>query len=365
MKRNILTLLLTTVSFTLYGQNNDVWTAFWNADTTLIGFKDKNNVVKIEPKFEGLVIARKFDNIIAAMEEINGTWSSYYLTKAGRIVGIDSLYIFDNGPDCECDGFIRFRDHKTDRAGVMNRNGDVVVPAEYNDLTRVMNGMIVGLKGAEKEYWDKDEHAGCEHFSWKGGKEVLIDTSNNVLSDNITYGWNLNFFTLKKTDIPSPDTIRESFLAKDGSFYSFVNFEKEFKQWLVNDLLVNLTSEKLINNSCDTIVWESTSGWAETDRQKFVTDNFFTLKNGLSEILDPKCDYFIMSDGLNPYVYENEEFETYYNNCGEGKDWINPVMNIVISHKDESDYSQNHYSFLRTDSGYKLISVTIRNEKIK
>ncbi|MEI9958494.1 MAG: WG repeat-containing protein [Ferruginibacter sp.] len=35
--------------------------------------------------------------------------------------------------------------------GLFNKNGDIVVPAEYNDITRVRNGMIIALKGAEKK----------------------------------------------------------------------------------------------------------------------------------------------------------------------------------------------------------------------
>jgi len=60
--KNILTLLLTMISLTSFGQNNDVWTAFWNSDTTLIGFKDKHGEIKIAPRFAGITIAEKFEN---------------------------------------------------------------------------------------------------------------------------------------------------------------------------------------------------------------------------------------------------------------------------------------------------------------
>src|SRR5688572_4673117 len=121
MRHYILTHLLTLLGCTLFGQSNDTWTAFWNKDTTLIGFKDKNGVVKIEPKFSGFTFANKFDNIIVASEEVKDTYKTYYLTKTGRIVGRDSLRIFDNGADCESEGFIRFRDNKTDKVGMFNR----------------------------------------------------------------------------------------------------------------------------------------------------------------------------------------------------------------------------------------------------
>lgn len=366
MRQFVLTYLFAFFFCSLFGQDNGTWTAFWNKDTTLIGFKDKSGKVKIEPKFvSGFTSAGLFDNIIAAMEENSGSYQSYYLTKSGKIIGKDSLHIFDNGADCESEGFIRFRDKKTDKVGMFNRNGEVVIPAEYNDLTRVRNGMIIGLKGAEKKYWDKDKHSGCNHFSWTGGQEVLIDTSNNILVENFSFENPINFFTLQKTKTPHFDTTRKSFLAKDGSYYSFVDFEKEFRQWITKELLNDLNKERLISISYDTITWESQDGWAKTNKEKLITDNFTILKNGLLEILQPKTDYSISSDGLNQFMYEGAEFEKYYNNCGESKDWIYPTMSIVISHKDKKDFTQNHYEFLRTDNGYKLISLTIRNEKMK
>ena len=363
MKYTILTLLLTMTSPALFGQSNDIWTAFWDEDETSYGYKDKNDVIKIEPKFIWFLNARKFENIIAVTEEAGTTWRSYYLTKTGREIEA-RLYTSDMSVDCECEGFIRFKDPETHLVGMLNRHGDVAIPAEYNDLMRVMNGMIVGLKGAEKEYWD-ERRLSDAHFSWIGGKEVLIDTLNNVIIDNFTYDNSLNFFTLKKADVPDPDTIRKSFLAVDGSYYSFVDSEKEFKQWLTDDLFSDLTSEKLINNSSDTITWESAEDYGKTDKRKLITDNFSTLKNGMLEILNPACDFSILGESFYTFVYNDKEFEKYYDNCGRFKEWIYPAMVLVISHDDENDYSQNHYTFLRTDDGYKLISIVVRNEEIK
>lgn len=349
----------------LYGQITNTWTAFWNYDSTLIGFKDKFGVVQIEPKFTGITPANKFDDIMAVIEEDNGTYKSYYLTKSGRIVGNDSLHFFDNGVDCESEGFIRFRDKITDMAGMFNRDGDVVISAEYNELTRVRNGMVVALKGATKEYWDKDKHSGCNHFSWTGGQELLIDTLNNILIENFSYDNSLDFFSLDKSKSPHSDSIRKSFLAKDATYYSFVDYEKEFKQWITTNLLANLTTDKLISASLDTITWGSPDGWVKSNRADFIADNFLVLKNGLTELLLSTCDYSISIDGLNPFMYDGAEFEKYFNNCGEAKDYIYPVMDIVVSHITNSDLSQDHYEFLRTDNGYKLLSVTIRNGKLK
>lgn len=359
MKQYILTFLLLITSSSLFGQNDNIWTSFLNSDTTLIGYKDKNGVVKIEPRFDFLTTAGKFDNIIAVQEDIYGEYRGrcYYLTKMGKMVGRDSMYIFDNGFDCESEGFIRFKDKKTDKAGMFDKNGEIVIPAEYSDLTRVRNGMIIVLKDAEREYAKNGDF-----FSWRGGKELLIDTLNNVLIENFPYTTELNFYSIEITQTPSLDNTRENFKATDGSYYSFVNFEKEFKNWLTNDLLINLTSQKLIDASYDTITWWSTEGWIKNHKQHFINNNFETLKTDLLEMLDPDCDYFLFLDRLNHYMYEGVEFEHYFNNCGEAKEWIYPVMELVINHnRKEKDWTQNHYDFLRTNNGYRLISVTIRN----
>ncbi len=361
MKFYIIIFFITISGLTLFGQSNDTWFSCWNKDSTLVGYKDKNGIIKIEPKFiRGFTNAIKFENIIAVTDEKNSKWSNYYLTKNGKVIGRDSLHIFDNGFDCESEGFIRFRDYKTDKAGIFNKKGNIIIPAIYNDLSRVRNGMIIALKGAEKKYLE-----GGEYFSWVGGQEFLIDTNNNILIDNFKLDNKLNFFSLEKTNIPHSDTTRKSFLARDSLYYSFIDFEAEFKQWITNELQKNITLETLLSISFDTITWESKNGWTKTNKQKLLKENFTILKNGLLEILQPKTDYHISSEGLNFFMYEGVEFEKYYNNCGESKDWIYPTMSIVISHETKKDFSQNNYEFLRTENGYKLINLSIRNEKMK
>ena len=361
MKQLILTNLLILTSCVLFGQSIDSWTAFGNNDTTLIGYKDKNGIVKIEPKFMGITIAKKFDDIIAVMENVNGGYESYYLTKSGRIIGKDSLYIFDNGADCENEGFIRFRDDKTDKVGMFNKNGNVVIPAEYDVLSRVRNGMIVALKGAKKKIFD-----GGEHYSWIGGKEMLIDTNNNVLIDNFKFDSNINFYSLKVTSQPILDTIRQNFKTNNGQYYSFIDYEKEFNFWLKSSLLANLTKTNLINATYKEVTfWKDPNGWTSEAKESFIDKNFELIKFKLLQLNSEDCDYHIFDDGLNLYIYDSDEYKDFFNNCGESKDWIYPIKNIVISYKNNNDLVQDHFEFLRTENGYKLISIMIRNGEIK
>ncbi|MBL0735687.1 WG repeat-containing protein [Flavobacterium sp. GN10] len=359
--KKILILFISFLFNTLaFSQGNDIWTAFPNKDTTLTGFKDKNGVVKIEPKFNGFTIARKFENIIAVTEEENSRWKSYYLTKQGKIVGLDSLYIFDNGPDCENEGYIRFRDHKTDKMGIFNSEGKIVIPAIYRDLTKVRNGMIIVLKDAIRTKIDD------EHFTWTGGKEFLIDINNKVLIENFSYNDDLNFYSLEKSKEPSKDQTRDSFLGVDGQYYSFINFDKEFKYWLENILLKDLSKANLEKHSFDKITyWKEPDGWINAPKTKFINQNYTYLKLKLQELKNSKTDYFVSSDGLNQFIFESDEYDIYFNNCNESKDWIYPTMDVVINPKRQNDRGQDHFEFLRTDYGYKMISVSSRTDNLK
>lgn len=359
MKKIIALSLFYFLTCSTFAQSNDVWVAFPNKDTTLTGFKDKNGVIKIEPKFSGFTTAREFENIIAVSEEKNNKWENYYLTKKGKIVGRDSLYVFDNSPDCENEGFIRFTDRKTDKMGVFNSEGKIVIPAEYSTLTKVKNGITAVLKDAEKKQ-------DGEHFFWTGGKQFLIDSNNKVLIEDFHYSEELNFYSVEKSKEPSKDPTRDNFLGVDGQYYSFINFEKEFKYWLENTLLKDLSKANLEKHSFDKITyWKEPDGWINTQKTIFISQNYTYLKLKLQELKNPKTDYFISSGGLNQFIFESEEYDIYFNNCNESKDWIYPTKSIIINPKKQTDSGQDHFEFLRTENGYKLISISSRTNTLK
>lgn len=359
MRHYIFAGLFTMIGFSSFGQDNKPWVAFWNKDTTLIGFKDSKNTVKIEPKFTGFTIANKFDGIIGVSERVDDKkWLNYYLSKSGRIVGRDSLLIYDNSVDCESEGFIRFRDAKTDKTGMFNRNGDIVIPADYNALTSVRNGMVIGLQGAKKKEWGKE--SGDYHFSWVGGKEVLIDTRNRVLVDDFNYEGKLNFFSLLVSDKPNEDPVRQNFKTTEGKYYSFIDFGREFDAWLKTSLLKNFTKAYLSEATYKELTfWKEEDGWKTEDKHSFINRNFELIKAKLLELNHPGCKYQVFDDGLNHYIFESEEYQRFFDNCGAAKEWIYPLKNIVISYEKGKDLVQDHFSFLRTEDGYKLISISL------
>ena len=364
--KNIILTLLFFVTLTSNAQNNQLWFAFWDSDTTYIGFKDSNGEIKIEPNLAGFTTARKFDKIMAVIEDENGIYRNYYLTKSGKKVGIDSLFVFDNASDCESEGFIRFKDKKTEMVGMFNQNGKIAIPAKYNALSRVENGLIVGLQGAKKDFWDKHKESGCNHYSWKGGKQYLIDTNGQILVENFDYTRYLNFYSLKIELESNKDSIRQEFIGINGKYYSFIDFEKEFNKEFEVLLSSSFSKENLLNMCYDSIhYWKNGLGWIAEPKVNFMNRNFEIVKDRLLQMNSPNIDYTIFVQGLNPYIYESESFAKYFNNCGEARESKYPVMNIVINKKINGELVQDHFDFLKTDKGYELISMTIRTKEIE
>ena len=360
MKHFRISFLLLLLCSKLLSQTDDPWFTFWNKDTTLIGFRDKKGIVKIEPKFTGLTNFGQFDHLIAVTEEKNGSWDNYYLTKAGKIIGRDSFFVFDNTADCEQEGFIRFRDPVTDKVGIFNRKGELVVPAMYNFTSPVTNGIIIALAGAAKVQMG-------EHYSWAGGQFLLIDTNNNTLVVNYDGDKKLNFYSLLVTPQPHKDSLRHNYKGVNGQYYSFLDSDKEFLSWLQSSLLSNFSKTSLIKNCNKEIFgWRRPAGWTATDKSRFIDRNFEPIKRILLALNSPKCDYHVINDALNPFIYESVEYKKYFDNCGQPQDARYPVKSIVITYNNgKKEFAQDHFDFLRTDGGYKLISLLLNSVKLR
>ena len=360
--KKIILLALFLGSISVHAQINESWTAFRDSIDHLIGFKNGKGEIKIEPKFMGFTMANRFDDIMAVMEIKGKKYISYYLTKSGKVVGRDSLFTFDNSADCESEGFIRFKDKKTDKVGLFNKEGQVVIPAIYEALSPVHNGMLSALQGAKKKYWEKHNEGGCNHYSWSGGENLLLNTSNEILARNFENGYRLNFHSLKIEETNKLDSTTKSFKGVNGKFYIFSIPEKKFAEWFKNILLKNLTQEKLEQYTMDSLVyWRGNEGWVTKDKTTFTSQNFALLKKCLLETAQPKAHYFISTMGMNPFMYEGPAYYIYYNNCGQAREDKYPVMNVVINTKNKAESVQNHFDFLTTPNGYRLISITIWN----
>ncbi|MXN93054.1 hypothetical protein GR160_17650 [Flavobacterium sp. Sd200] len=363
MIRTVITCILALFSGGLFAQDSvDTWTAFDTiaGDLTYTGFKDNRGVVKIPPVFTGRTVARKFDNIICAMEFVSNRYTDpVYITKTGAVIK-DSIYMLDYTFDCESEGHIRYKDPETGNVGMFNGNGKVVVPAIYNDLSRVYNGMMVGLKGAEKE-----TTAGS--FFWKGGKKQLLNTNNKVLVDSLDNSGHLNFYSLKVSNTKGSDSARRYFKGQDGKYYSFTDFEEDLKAWVSNDLLKELTEECLILNTFDTIKYSDfgkEKEWVLEDKNSFINRNFENVKRGLADLGTNPKNYMVTTEIIVKHIFEPESYSEYYNNCNEIKYWQYPVMSIT-TRTGRANADAPRFYFLYTPNGYKLIGVQQQHNSLK
>ena len=240
------------LSFSSFAQEKEDWFAFYNKDSTKIGFKNIKGEVKIEAKFTPFMMEQVFKNVIAVMEEVSKQKTEiYYLNKNGKKFGKDSVYIFDFQYASEKEGKIKFRDPKTDRVGFFDINGKVVIPAEYNDARDFNNGIAIAIKGAQKTRWHKNadhQEAECDHWSWTGGKTLVINTKNLILFEmpekkDHSYTIDYSKFELnQKVD----NDIYTSYKASDGNTYAFYSPEKDFKKWFETQFLPDFRKNKKV-----------------------------------------------------------------------------------------------------------------------
>ena len=366
MKQLLILCCYSLVCLSAFGQQNGTWYGFWNSDSTAYGFKDAQGRVTIPTKLDQMFFAHTFSHIVAVTERTDEIWRSYYLTKSGRAIAEDSVYFFDNTPDCESEGFIRFHDQTTDKMGLLNRHGNIAIPARYSALTAVHNGMVIALQDAHKQHWDTTHAGGCNHYSWTGGRELLLDTTGSILIDSFPLNEQLDLSSLRITPTAETDSLRAFFLAGNGQYYSFIDMEKEFDQWLRTSVLKDLSVKNLLQHAQKEIChWRPEEGWVYTSSKTLLAANHHKIKTLLSSLKDTATDYHIFTESLNQFMYTSSDYDGYYNNCGEAENWRYPVKNIVISYQTPGDFYQDHIQFLRTPQGYKLISISLGKDTLQ
>lgn len=321
----------------LFAQNTAPLESYYNQDSSLVGFKAANGRVVYTPQFTQA--PQKLEHIMAVVTaDKAGKWQYHYMLRSGKILGRDSMYVYDNGFDCENEGFIRFTTN--DKTGLFNRKGEIVIPAVYSSLSRVINSMIISLKGAKKV-------VDGEHYFWSGGTDALIDTANRVLIENFVPEKQLDLYTVKIENNKGTDTLREYFKGTNGKWYSFVVFEKEFNAWFQQEILANLTQENLLKHSMPEITYSDPAAiWITDTKEKFIEKNQKIL-----QILSQP--YQLLPEDLNPFLFDPAKYPAYFNNCFAARSWKYPVMLVLID--------GNQFHFLKTPDGYKLILVGLND----
>ena len=375
MKKIILILIL-SIATNLMAQNDSTWRAFFAEDGYTRGFKNEKGEVMIPPKFTGFTWAKKFKNIIAVMEDTH-IESAYYLLKDGTKVGKDSLYIWDMAADCESDGMIRFRDPKTDKVGFFDSEGKVSIPALYADALPFYNGVAVVYDGErvceDGTKYSKNKY--CEHWMLsENTNTLLIDKNNNILIDDFKYSNSLDLYSIKKNDTTAlPHRLIQ--VGTNNNYYSFNNYEKQFENWLeglINKIEIRKHElhplERLIHESMPIIYVRNTEvigSMRKVKSKPFIESNSAYLTTTFIALQNEDADFFISLSGLDPYIWNESDYEKYFDDCGEALETKHPVLSIISNKNEGEENYQEIFKFLKTNEGFKLISVESSNIKIK
>ena len=291
--KNIVQLFFVVFSFFCFSQEDTNWYGFYNSDSTKIGYKDSRGNVKIEPKFElAMTNFKIFKDVVIVWEYApNYSGEKYYLNKLGNKFGKDSIYVFDFSFAEESEGKIKFRDYKTDKVGFFDKNGKVVIPANYNDAGDFHNGLAMIIKNGVRKCWREDngkqpEYPNCEHWSWEG-KTMMINSKNQELFEipkQKDYSYSVDYTNFKLNENVDSD-VYTSYNGNDGNTYSFYSSEKDFKKWFETKFLTDFKTnrkilEKYFNNSIELQINESS---VIIDKKDFLTKGFDKKINKLLE----------------------------------------------------------------------------------
>lgn len=360
--KNIRTILLILFIYPVFSfaQTDSIWYRFHEGD--YMGYKNSKGEIMIEPKFYGFTKAHKFDKIMGALEVTDtGEWLQYYLLKNGTKIFTDSMYIEDFSFACESEGYIKFRDPKTELVGLLNQYGKVVIPADYIDVSDVKNGLFSGYKGAQKKYWDTVPHAGCDHFSWVGGTIYLMDVKNTVLIDNFNTDYDLNYYSLKVSKSENKEIGRRNFIGTDGNYYSFLD-NKILLDTFINTLLKKHSKKNIMAICYDSIAFadQNTNTFTIYSKNEFITEKY--------QLLQDRLDTF----NINKIKFESTlEYDTYYNNvrhisiditdnCGDINSSKYPLYKLTFPRIEINDsYFRETLSFIYLNNQYVLIDAVL------
>lgn len=341
--------LIGNTTFTFANESN-IWYRFDKKD--LVGFKDSNGNIKIKPSFTQFITVRKFDKIMAVMEEKNDKYESYYLTKSGKKIKVD-MFMRDNTFDCEREGFIRFKSGA--KLGLLNENGDISIPPIYDNLSNVNNNLLYALEGATRK---KDG----EYTLLTGGISKLIDTKNNVLIEKIKYmDENINLYSIiEEKEGYQKSEIRDYFKGKNEKIYSFINYEKEFKQWFDS-----ITKEELKSNMIrqylhrDFTYIKEDKNFIFTKKDKINPKLLNQISDALNNINHKGTDYFVSL--ASSHRDNDKEIDKKLDNCAiymiEKYPEIEIRVNLINK---KGEHYQNSYSFIKVKNGYQLLDMTIK-----
>ncbi len=334
----ILWILLATLDAT------EPWFVFEDPKSGLLGYKDKRGHLRVAPTFH--MAPARFDNIIGV---IGKDYQASYLFKHAKPVH-NKLYFYDNSPDCESEGTIRFKDKG--KVGILSKEGNVLIPAIYSAITPVKNHLFMALYNAKKvchDGKDYNDNKPCEHPFFQGGKTFLMHDSNRVIVENFTYTTDLNWYDYEVGYRPSSHPLRDSFKGVDGKYYTFKNSKKEFEAWFLNEF------RQTFHQSHDTLIFKKLS--VQQLESLSSAKQLAAVEKIMHEL--KHHTFYILSNDMALYAWDNPRLQNYFDACGRLKAAQYPGFTVVVEYDIGGEYYQKHLEFFKTEDRYRLIDLYI------
>lgn len=134
----------------------------------LTGYKDARGRVRIPARY---ILADDFSREgIAAVLDTSG-WS--IIDRRGRVL-VDSLFIFDNGPDEFVENLARFT--RGGKFGFYDRRGRIVVEPQFDFAGSFQEGASAVCDGCKKTVLDTEGH-----YVYGGGRWGFIDRRGAII----------------------------------------------------------------------------------------------------------------------------------------------------------------------------------------
>jgi hypothetical protein len=152
----------------------------------------------------------------------------------------------------------------------------------------------------------------------------------------------------------------------NGKYYAFINYEKEFKKWFYRSYISKVNTNDLLKACFDEVYIQA--NFKDTTERHYTKTAFVKqygqlLSQKISTIGQPGTETVIMPEALNSFIYTDKNYKQFYTDCGDHNREKYPQFDVVTTHlngRKQADY-QESLSFIRTNTGYKLIGIYVRD----
>lgn len=354
------------------------WVRFEDTTTLRFGFKDLQGNIKINAIYWDC--PTDTFKTIAFVGIDNEGWVC--INKKQEI--LFRPYICDNGIDIFQSGLIRIQENK--KMGFANSDGKVVIPAVYDFVTPFDNCYAAFLTGGKYVCGDKEvPDTLCEHMQWAGGSWGIINKNADTL---IPPSINDSIFNLQCLNISSlTDSMPNAcYLPVKGvsQTYFIEDVEKSFKQFFTDFLhnaetmnVMFIKAACLSHIKCTYCLINTQQEYAHLVKTKQYIPGYYHTLNQAKEVMtvnkfihedlnivfsrkalaalrDSSITQIFIDNIYCDYLFSFENDALFLKHLSAQNKYYK--ITAVVTHKENAKaFYQEHYEFLKTDTGFKFI----------